>query len=128
MYSEDKACVKLDDRITESFPVNIGVKQGCVLSPTLFNLFLSDLPSLFHSLDMDAPKLTNHSVTSLFWADDLAIMSTSANGLQLAMDNLKLYSDTNELSVNIKKTKLMVFNKSGKLLKNTNVYYGNTKN
>lgn len=127
MYSDDKACIKLGNAVTDSYPINVGVKQGCVLSPTLFNLFLSDLPSLFNSLEMDAPKLLSHAVTSLFWADDLAVMSTSARGLQLAMDNLKSYCDINELSVNLNKTKFMVFNRSGKLLKNTTLCYGNSQ-
>ena len=47
MYKKDKACIKRGNKITETFPINIGVKQGDKPSPTLFNLYLHDLPELF---------------------------------------------------------------------------------
>ena len=43
MYSNDKSAVKIDNKLTESFTRQAGVKQGCMLSPTLFNFYLSDL-------------------------------------------------------------------------------------
>ena len=44
MYKTVDFCVKLSpSTCTQKFPSNIGVKQGCVLSPALFNLYLSDL-------------------------------------------------------------------------------------
>ena len=47
MYSEVSYAVKTTHGITEKFSSNVGVKQGCVLSPSLFNLFLYDLPNIF---------------------------------------------------------------------------------
>ena len=47
MYKNDKACIKLGNKITETFPTNIGVEQGDNPSPTLFNLYLHHLPELF---------------------------------------------------------------------------------
>ena len=76
---------------------------------------------------MDSPKIINHNISSLFWADELAIMSTSLEGLQVAMNALHSYSDSNKLCVNIKKTKLMNFNKSGKLFRNIELFYKNNQ-
>ena len=39
MYSNDKSAVKIDNKLTESFTCHAGVKQGCMLSPTLFNFY-----------------------------------------------------------------------------------------
>ena len=47
MYSSLKTCVKLDSGFTPDFFSSIGVRQGCLLSPSLFNLFLNDLPERF---------------------------------------------------------------------------------
>ena len=40
MYSIDKSAVKIDNKLTESFTCHAGVKQGCMLSLTLFNFYL----------------------------------------------------------------------------------------
>jgi len=63
--------VKLDKGITETFSPNVGVKQGCVLSPTLFNLYLHDLPSKFDS-SCEPVKLGNTKLSCLMLADDIA--------------------------------------------------------
>ena len=52
MYSNDVACIKIGDSITPSFVANQGVKQGCILSPTLFNIFLSDIQSVLETLSL----------------------------------------------------------------------------
>ena len=51
MYSNDKSAVKIDNKLTEAFTCFVGVKQGCMMSPTLFNFYLSDLPKF---LDLSA--------------------------------------------------------------------------
>ncbi len=47
MYQGDCSCVKICNKRTEYFDVNRGLKQGCALSPNLFNIFISDLPAIF---------------------------------------------------------------------------------
>ena len=49
MYSNDKSEVKIGNKLTESFTCHAGVKQGCMLSPTLFNFSLSDLPKFLNT-------------------------------------------------------------------------------
>ena len=62
MYSKTKACVQLESGINDSFDSVVGLKQGCNLSPTLFNIFVNDLLN----------KLTSQSKVSVFaFADDL---------------------------------------------------------
>ena len=42
MYTSSKSCVLVNNRITNFFPVTLGVKQGDNLSPNLFKIFLND--------------------------------------------------------------------------------------
>ena len=59
IYINDKACVKMQGRRTKTFEINQGVRQGCVLSPLLFNIFLSDLAK---KLDLIDGKVQVHDI------------------------------------------------------------------
>ena len=112
LYSNVYYCVKLNGVISDQFSSNVGVKQGCVLSPLLFNLFLSDLPSIFDA-SCDPVGLLNSNLSCLMFADDLVILSESAKGLQNALDKLYAYCNKWGLTVNTSKTKVVIFNKGG---------------
>ena len=43
LYSSNTSCVCVNGKLTSWFKVNTGVRQGCVLSPTLFNIYVNDL-------------------------------------------------------------------------------------
>ena len=57
------------------------------------------------------------------YADDLIIMSTSPNALQQCLNNLETYCKKWKLDVNIKKTKIITFNKQGSLVKKHSYFY-----
>lgn len=114
MYSNTYIQIKLDNKVSEPFHDNIGVKQGCMLSPSLFKLFIGDLPDCFDNECMPA-KLVKESVNCLMFADDVVLISETKEGLQNALDRLDIYSKKWKLTVNTEKTKVMIFSKSGKL-------------
>ena len=70
MYVDVSYCVKLDKGLTENIPSNSGVKQGCVLSPLLFNLFQHDFPGIFDD-GCDAVLCGTLKINCLMFADDL---------------------------------------------------------
>ena len=115
MYDNDSACVKINNNISEPFRCYKGVKQGCMLSPTLFNIYLSDLPNILNK-DKDAPELNQRPVSCLLYADDLVIISKTHKGLQNNMNRLVDYCKKNSLNINESKTKIMIFNPNGKNL------------
>ena len=39
-YSESRACVRGESGVSEWFDVNVGLRQGCVMSPCLFNIYI----------------------------------------------------------------------------------------
>ena len=116
MYQDNILYVRIQDKLTCTFKPKIGVRQGdtCNISPNFFKMFLNDLPDIFDKGD-DQVKLDNNLISSLLYADDLMLLSTSKAGLKRCFDKLASYSEDNCLTVNLKKTKIVVFCKSGKL-------------
>jgi hypothetical protein len=118
MYMHDSVCIKSDQYRTDFFSCNTGVKQGDVLSPNLFNLFINDLPCHL-SEEPDSPTLGETTINSLLYADDLVILSLSPSGLQSTLNKLHSYCQTWRLEVNMDKTKVIQFCKSGRICKDS---------
>ena len=115
MYSKCKISIKLDEGTTSCFNTNIGVKQGCVISPTLFNLFLNDVVDIFDKSISDPVTLHDKELNCIMYADDIAIISKSPKGMQHCLDKFSEFCKSWFLNVNISKTNMMVCNKAGRL-------------
>ena len=104
IYTNNKVCIKHEDKITDTIDVNLGVKQGCILSPLLLNIFLADLSQL---LDNDLNSV-NHELdhpSMIFWADDIIMFSESEEGLRKMLQTMEIYCNENELTLNTDETK-----------------------
>ena len=114
MYSKCICYIKLGAKRTGYFEYARGVRQGCILNPLLFNLYLNELPNLIK----DSTSLTDPFILpngtklrTLLYADDLILLSKSKQGLQNCINNVASFYNTWQLSVNQKKTKIMIFAK-----------------
>ena len=104
-----KACVKdlVGGLTSEEFEVCRGVRQGCTLSPWLFNLFMDNVMREARECFEGEVQLSTGEVGVLPFADDMVVMADSKEGLQ---HNLKTVSDRLnkwELKINWRKTKVM---------------------
>ena len=90
------------------FNTTLGVKQGDNLSPTLLNNFVDDFESYFDNVISYPVSLGDITFNHLFFADDLVLISESAEGLQNCMDTLSNYCMEWKLHVILEKTKVMV--------------------
>jgi hypothetical protein len=108
MYSQITFRLKVNGELTNPEPSNIGVRQGDVLSPILFNIYLNDLVNKLKSDENDLTKLNEETIPVLMYADDLALISTTEKGLQCQLDQLYTYCSEWHLEVNTTKTKIMV--------------------
>ena len=81
----------------------------------LFNLFVNELPLSFDQCLTDPITLPNGTrLNSLFYADDLVILSRSKYGLQHCLNALQSFCSTWLLEVNLRKIKIMIFQRNGK--------------
>lgn len=71
IYSDTQCCVRINGKCTPWFPVECGLKQGCLLSTTLFNLYINDLVDLL-KVEHAGIHLGETSVSVLLFADDIA--------------------------------------------------------
>ena len=123
IYTTTTNSIIYKDKLSETFISNKGVKQGDTLSSTLFNLFINDLPDIFKFAGNNAIPIGNTEISCLKYADDLVIMSTCPISLQKCITKLEKYCKDWKLEVNLKKTKIMIFNKQGSLIKKHKFFY-----
>jgi hypothetical protein len=98
--------------LSARFSCGIGVKQGCPLNPLFFGLYLDGLEKHLDALDGDnPPQLVDIIVKLLLYADDLALMSETPQGLQIQIDALFEFCVERQLVINVSKTKVVVFKK-----------------
>ena len=109
MYSDTYYGVKCSDGHTPFFSSVTGVRQGCNLSPILFNLFLNDITKIFS--DINGSEIGSKKINYLLYADDLQLLCKCCSDLQLCLSRLHKYTIKCSLKINIKKSKLIVFSK-----------------
>ena len=98
-----------------------------MLSPTstLFNFYQSDLLKFLNTASSTDIMLSDQYIKNcLLYADDLVIFSRSAKSLQINLNKLESFCENADLSVNLDKTKIMIFNNCGKSLNNYLFRYG----
>ena len=90
LYSSGTFSMKVAGTAGEPRIQQMGVRQGCPLSPTLFGLSFDGLHDHLHSCaPASGTQLRSGKwVSSLVYADDVVLLSWSASGLQLLLDSL----------------------------------------
>ena len=106
-YANQSVRIKWGDTVSTPFSVGNGVRQGGILSPALFNLYMDDLSvQLSHCKTgcLIGDKLVNH----LMYADDLSIVSPSSAGFQQLLNICTEYGLLFDVKYNAKKSTVLI--------------------
>ena len=108
LYDNVLCSVRVNGAHTEWFDVELGVKQGCILSPTLFSIFINDLAVEIKELGLGV-DIGQIKLSILLFADDIALIADSPEALQTMLNTLSEWCKKWRLSINVEKTKVVHF-------------------
>ncbi|GFS04037.1 endonuclease-reverse transcriptase [Elysia marginata] len=107
LYMNKNSAVFLNNTIGNSFKTTVGVRQGCLLSPVLFNIFLRIMQD---TLNQHSPTISigGRPLCNLRFADDIDLIAGSQAKLQVLTDRLVASSKAFGMEVSSEKSKVMV--------------------
>ena len=106
LYWDQNASVRIEGDFSESKNIRRGVRQGCVMSPDLFNIYSETI--LRNLEDKPGLKVNGENINNIRYADDTVLIATSEIDLQAL---LVKESERKGLLLNVKKTECMVVSK-----------------
>ena len=108
LYAGQKATVRTGHGTTDWLQIGKGVRQGCILSPCLFNLYAE---KLMRNAGLDEAqagiKIAGRNINHLRYADDTTLMAESEEELKSLLMKVKEESEKVGLKLNIQKIKIM---------------------
>ena len=108
LYAGQEATVRTGHGTTDWFQIGKEVRQGCILSPCLFNLYAEYIMRNAGLEETQAGiKIAWRNINNLRYADDTTLMAESEEELKSLLLKVKVESEKVGLKLNIQKTKIM---------------------
>ena len=113
MYNGSKACVRVGNEMSDWFTVRVGLRQGCVMSPWLFNLYIDGVVREVNArvlgcgLEMTDGNDHAWQLNQLLFADDTVIVADSEEKLCQLVNEFGRVCKRRKLRVNVGKSKVM---------------------
>ena len=108
-YNSVSSCVRINGYTTDWFEVNVGLRQGCPLSPLLFNCFINDLALKIKAVAKGVPLDDDgdERICIMLYADDIVLIGENERDLQAMLDELSVWCETSHMQVNHSKSKVV---------------------
>ena len=104
LYAGQKATARIGHKTTDWFQIGKGVRQGCILSPCLFNLYVEYIMRKVGLEEQAGIKIARRNINNLRYADDTTLVAESEEELKSLL--MKEESEKVGLKLNIQKTKI----------------------
>jgi hypothetical protein len=108
LYSNIECSVRLNGNMTDWFNVDSGLKEGCILSSIMFNIYVNSLIDDINALNIGI-DIDNEKLAILLYADDVVLLAENEKDLQKMLDVLNFWCKNNALYVNVNESKIMHF-------------------
>ena len=116
MYKDMYSVVRNNNVYSNELKSNIGVRQGCILSPLLFSIYINGLAEKMKASGVGVqlhPGILQ--ICILLFADDIALFADTVKGLQTLLKILECFCEESGMTVNLQKTNIVVFRNGGYL-------------
>ena len=110
LYNDQSAVIRWNGRHSSAFKIERGVRQGCILSPHLFNLY-TELVIREAGIEEMGIKISGKLVSNLRYADDTALCANSQEEAERLIGKVNIIGKSRLLKLNVKKTKLLKIGK-----------------
>src|SRR6266576_382167 len=105
LYREQEVMVRTGNTQTEWIKIGRGVRQGCCLSPTLFNMCEEEMINEF--LENEGSNIGGRKICCVRFADDMVLIDESKEKMQKMLDRLERKCREYGMKINVRKTKVM---------------------
>ena len=106
LYAGQEATVRIGHGTTDWFQIGKGVRQGCILSPCLFNLYAEYIMKMLGCEAQVRIKIVRRNINNLRYADDTTLMAESEEELESLLMKVTEESEKDGLKLSIQKMKI----------------------
>ena len=125
MYRKLRSSVKTSSGLSDFFRCLNGTRQGYTISPVLFIMYVNELAQMLRDMCPGLYVSEQYpSVHILMYADDLTLVNDTVGRVQNELNVLNQFCQNYGMTVNLKKSKVIVFRNGGYLRQNERFYYG----
>ena len=104
------------------FKTTVGVRQGCLLSPVLFNLFLEEIMAGIQDEHISTISIGGRNLSNLRFADDIDLIAGSNDELQTLTNKLSSSASRYGMQISAEKSKIMINSNKRNLHSNIKLY------